>query len=201
MSNVYAKLLSVQRELKAPKSQWNAFSKFYYRKAEDIMEALKPICEKYQCVTFISDSLEYSGERLHIKSTAVFVDVETGERLECSAVARESISRKGMDDSQISGATSSYARKYALGALFLLDDSADIDNIEDGGKVDEKPSKKRKKGNTPERSVDEMKVEANDLLKAAKSREDVVAVYEAYPQLRNQKFNEALNKRIQEIES
>ena len=201
MSSVYAKLLSVQRELKAPKSQWNEFSKFYYRKAEDIMEALKPICEKYQCVTFISDSLEYSGERLHIKSTAVFVDVETGERLECSAVARESLARKGMDDSQISGATSSYARKYALGALFLLDDSADIDSLEDGDKVDEKASKKRKKGNAPEKSIDEMKVEANDLLKAAKSREDVVAIYESYPQLRNQKFNEALNKRIQEIES
>ena len=128
--SVYAKLLAVQAELKAPKGQTNTFGKYKYRSCEDILEAVKPILNKNKASLFISDTLEQIGERYYIKATATFIDAENGETIANTAYARESAEKKGMDDSQVTGATSSYARKYALNGLFLIDDTKDADTDE-----------------------------------------------------------------------
>lgn len=120
-------LLQIQAELKAPKSQFNSFGKYNYRSAEDILEAVKPLLVKYNCCLTINDEVVQVGDRIYIKSTATFHNSE-GQTLSVSAFAREAESKKGMDDSQVSGATASYAKKYALGNLFLLDDNKDADH-------------------------------------------------------------------------
>lgn len=127
---VREKLLAVQAELKAPKGQTNSFGKYKYRSCEDILESVKPLLKKYNATLVISDSLELIGERYYIKATATFQDVETDGVIENTAYARESAEKKGMDDSQVTGATSSYARKYALNGLFLIDDTKDADTDE-----------------------------------------------------------------------
>ena len=133
MSNVYEKLLTVQSELKAPKSQYNSFGKYNYRSAEDIVEAAKPLCKAHGILLTLSDSVELVGEKAYIKATASVVDVaDPSGRVEVSAYAREPLDKKGMDDSQITGAASSYARKYALNGLFAIDDTKDADGTNTG---------------------------------------------------------------------
>ena len=120
--SVYLKLLNVQSELKAPKSQYNSFGKYKYRSCEDILEALKPILNKNKATVIISDDILFVEGRHYIKATVKFIDTENGETVENSALAREDEIKKGMDSSQITGSVSSYARKYALNGLFLIDD-------------------------------------------------------------------------------
>lgn len=144
MSNVYEKLLTVQSELKAPKSQYNSFGKYNYRSAEDIVEAAKPLCKAHGILLTLSDSVELVGEKSYIKATASVVDVaDPSGRVEVSAYAREPLDKKGMDDSQITGAASSYARKYALNGLFAIDDTKDADSTNTGNvqKPPKTPSK------------------------------------------------------------
>ena len=128
--SVYQKLINTQEELKAPKNAYNSFGKYHYRSCEDILEGLKPVLKKNGATVVITDSIELVGDRYYVKATAKFVDIESGESVENSAYARESLDKKGMDDSQITGATSSYARKYALNGLFLIDDTKDADTDE-----------------------------------------------------------------------
>lgn len=142
MANIFEKLLDVQAELKAPKSQYNSFGKYHYRSAEDIVEAAKPLCKTHGILLTLSDSVELSGDKHYIKATARVVDVaDPSGVVEVSAYAREPIDKKGMDDSQITGAASSYARKYALNGLFAIDDTADADSTNDGQISAKKPSK------------------------------------------------------------
>ena len=122
---IYEKLSSIQEELKAPKNAYNSFGKYNYRSCEDILEGLKPVLKKYKATLFISDSLELIGDRYYVKAAVRLVDIETGETVENTAYAREELDKKGMDWSQITGATSSYARKYALNGMFLIDDTKD----------------------------------------------------------------------------
>lgn len=129
--NVREKLGAVQKTLKAPKSQYNSFGKYNYRSCEDILEAAKPLCIENGLILTISDDIVAVGERYYIKATAAVTDVKDGERVECSGIAREAEERKGMDASQVTGSTSSYARKYALGGLFALDDTKDADATND----------------------------------------------------------------------
>jgi len=144
------KLLEIQRELKAPKSQNNTFGHYKYRSCEDIIEAVKPIAHGLGCVLTLSDELVHFGsgekysvesdgsgkssaffnDRFYIKATATLLDTETAETISVSAFARESLSKKGMDESQITGTASSYARKYALNGLFAIDDTKDSDTNE-----------------------------------------------------------------------
>ena len=124
---VYAKLLEIQQALKAPKGQRNDFGKYNYRSCEDIVEAVKPLLGEQKAVLTISDEIKMIGERYYIFATAAIVDAETGERVEVTAQAREADSKKGMDPSQVTGATSSYARKYALNGLLAIDDTKDAD--------------------------------------------------------------------------
>ena len=125
--SVYKKLIEVQTKLKAPKNQYNSFGKYSYRNCEDILEALKPILKEVGATIIISDEVVSVNERYYVKATVKFIDTETGEAVEASANAREEDNKKGMDSSQLTGSTSSYARKYALNGLFAIDDTKDSD--------------------------------------------------------------------------
>jgi len=118
-------LIKIQQELKAPKNQFNAFAKYKYRSAEDIIEAAKPICHKYGYALMLSDEVIEVGGRVYVKATACLFDGEGN--ITCTGLAREEENKKGMDASQITGAASSYARKYALNGLFAIDDTKDAD--------------------------------------------------------------------------
>jgi hypothetical protein len=128
--SVNEKLLAVQVELKAPKNAYNSFGKYNYRSCEDILESVKPILAKNKATLTVCDDIVQIGERYYVKAKARFVDIETGDSVENVAFARESDDKKGMDASQVTGATSSYARKYALNGLFLIDDTKDVDTEE-----------------------------------------------------------------------
>lgn len=142
----FSALKKIQTELKAPKGQYNSFGKYAYRSCEDILEAVKPLLEKYNATVYITDEVVAVGERVYVKATATFV--EDGSMPICvSAFAREPLDRKGMDPSQITGATSSYARKYALNGLFLIDDNRDADT--DENKIESDARAKSSGGNTP----------------------------------------------------
>ena len=126
------KLMIIQQELKAPKSQYNSFGKYSYRSCEDILEAVKPILKKLSVCLILSDEIVNIGDRNYVKSTAILLNENDGAELKNTAYAREEETKKGMDGSQITGASSSYARKYALNGLFLIDDVKDSDttNVE-----------------------------------------------------------------------
>lgn len=129
--NIYEKLLNIQNELKAPKNQFNKFGNYKYRNAEDILEAVKPICLKYKAVINVRDTIIQVGDRYYVEATAYITDVEKpADYIENRACAREEESKKGMDSSQVTGATSSYARKYALNGLLCIDDTKDTDSEE-----------------------------------------------------------------------
>lgn len=148
------KLMNIQRDLKAPKNQFNAFGKYKYRSCEDILEAVKPLLVENKMTLVISDSIEGVNQKNYVKATVVLTDVENGDKIESAAYAREADNKKGMDDSQITGATSSYARKYALNGLFGIDDSKDADSTNTHGK--ETKSKPTKKKSTKTVSEDEI---------------------------------------------
>lgn len=127
------RVTALQNELKAPKSRYNSFGKYAYRSCEDIVEAVKPLCEKYGLMLHISDSIELVGQRFYIKAQAKLYDAsapQSGEWIGSIGWAREDETKKGMDGSQITGTASSYARKYALNGLLLIDDTKDADTDE-----------------------------------------------------------------------
>ena len=129
--SIFEKLSKVQMELKAPKGQYNSFGKYKYRSCEDILEAIKPILEKNKLTLRLTDELVCIGERYYVKATAYLYDTEKStDMLGTTAYARESEKKTGMDESQITGTASSYARKYALNGLFLIDDTKDADTDE-----------------------------------------------------------------------
>ena len=133
--NIYEKLLKAQVELKAPKGQYNSFGKYKYRSCEDILEALKPVLDKLKITLFIKDDVIEVNTRNYVKATITLVNIEKpDEIIETSALAREEETKKGMDGSQITGASSSYARKYALNGMFMIDDTKDSDSTNTHGK-------------------------------------------------------------------
>jgi len=119
-------LIKIQEELKAPKNQRNSFGNYNYRSCEDILEALKPLLSKYECYITITDNIELIGDRYYVRAMASLMNKD-GKSVSVSSYAREQLEKKGMDSSQITGATSSYARKYALNGLFAIDDARDAD--------------------------------------------------------------------------
>lgn len=151
---VYTKLMQVQSELKAPKGQYNSFGKYKYRSCEDILEALKPVLTKAEATVNISDELVLIGARYYVKAMATFVDVETGESVSGTAYAREEETKKGMDGSQITGTASSYARKYALNGLFLIDDTKDADTDE----CQQQGAAKAQQGSKPAANAQQYKI-------------------------------------------
>ena len=143
--SVYEKLLKIQGSLKAPKGQYNGFGKYKYRSCEDILEALKPLLVENKAVVTINDSLMQVGERYYVQAVATLIDVEDGEKVSVMAYAREALSKKGMDESQVTGATSSYARKYALNGLFAIDDNKDMDYMQGQYTSEDKDNNKQNK--------------------------------------------------------
>lgn len=124
------KLMFIQQELKAPKGQFNSFGKYKYRSCEDILEAVKPLLAQYGVTLIIGDEIELVGDRIYVRATAILKDVESDDVEINTAWAREDDAKKGMDGSQITGTASSYARKYCLNGLFLIDDTKDADTDE-----------------------------------------------------------------------
>lgn len=158
-NTIYEKLAAIQSELNVPKSQYNKFGNYNYRKAEDILDAVKPVARKHGCAVTCTDAVVMIGDRYYIKATATLTDFQTGGSVSTEAFAREEFEKKGMDGSQVTGASSSYARKYALGGLFCLDDNQDSDATNTGGSTAAKkpapapapkptPAKERIKGLT-----------------------------------------------------
>lgn len=161
--NLFEKLLYVQNTLKAPKSQYNKFGGYNYRNCEDILEAAKPICKEVNALVYLTDEIVLIGERYYVKTTACFVDVETTGKLCVVAYAREEESKKGMDGSQVTGASSSYARKYALNGLFDIDDTKDSDTTNTHGKEETPTPKKDKPKTSRELLIEKLKEKGIDL--------------------------------------
>ena len=148
--NKYEKLMLVQSKLKAPKGQYNSFGKYNYRSCEDILESVKPLLVEVGAALTISDAIINIGERFYIEATAQFIDIETGEKVENKALAREDETKKGQDLAQVTGSVSSYARKYALNGLFCIDDTKDSDATNKGDAIEPHTAPQIKKGtNTP----------------------------------------------------
>lgn len=136
-------LAEIQKNLKVPKLQYNSFGKYNYRNCEDILEAVKPLLG--DSVLTIEDDIQLKGERIYVKATAIFT---AGDKsISVSAFAREALTKKGMDEAQITGAASSYARKYALNGLFLIDDTKDSDSQDNSQKQQSKPATPEEIGN------------------------------------------------------
>ena len=139
------KLINIQAKLKAPKGNYNSFGKYKYRSCEDILEAVKPLLAEEGCTLTLADEVVLIGERYYIKATATISD---GNEIHfVTALARESDEKKGMDSSQVTGTASSYARKYALNGLFLIDDTKDADTDEYANTTKAQPKKVEKKTN------------------------------------------------------
>lgn len=161
---VYEKLMQVQSELKAPKNQYNSFGKYNYRSCEDILEGVKPLLLKVKATLTISDEIVQVADRIYVKATSTFTDIENGETITNSAYAREANDKKGMDESQVTGATSSYARKYCLNGLLCIDDTKDADTDERANekkarasKVESKSEKTEQKKSDEQEKSDEQK--------------------------------------------
>lgn len=156
-SPIFVTLQSIQQSLVAPKGQYNSFGKYSYRSAEDILEALKPILKEHDAVLILQDGIVQIGDRYYVEATATLYAV--GETIGTTAYAREDDSKKGMDGSQVTGAASSYARKYALNGLFMIDDNKDPDTDEyhnqnsQAGRTSQKTnSKQEQSANAPAKS-------------------------------------------------
>lgn len=185
---IYSKLCAIQSALKAPKSQFNKFGGYHYRKAEDILEAVKPLLSANGCILNCTDELVLIGERYYIKATATITAVEDGSQVTTTAFAREEEEKKGMDGSQVTGASSSYARKYALNGLLCIDDTADSDTTNVGQEGEKKAPQRAKpaapaqtakpaaKKPLPQRGSDEWNKWAEAIVSGWKSKQGKSAV-------------------------
>ena len=146
--NIHQKLQGIQSSLKAPKGQTNNFGGYRYRSAEDILTSVKPLLAEWACTLVITDEMVEVGGRVYVKSTAVIAstDDSSDSSIHVNAYAREAETKKGMDDAQITGSASSYARKYALNGLFAIDDTKDPDATNDHGSKLPKPTTKQSQG-------------------------------------------------------
>lgn len=152
-AHIYGKLMMIQQELKAPKGQYNSFAKYNYRSCEDILEAVKPLCIKNNATLLLNDAVQEVSGRFYVVATATLVDTESGDSASVTAYAREPQDKKGMDDSQITGMASSYARKYALNGLFCIDDTKDADTDEAKRQEDSPKNREKKQESKAETPV------------------------------------------------
>lgn len=166
-------LLEIQVELKAPKSQYNKFGGYKYRSTEDILQAVKPLLNKHGDSLELSDEPVLIGDWHYIKATATFKDHESGETTTVTGYARESASKKGMDDSQITGTASSYARKYALNGLFLIDDTKDADTDEYHQQQQPRPHRTSNKRPAPKKQMTQLQ---KDKAEYKRLRQEIIKV-------------------------
>ena len=192
--NLTQKLLNAQSELKAPKGQYNNFGKYKYRSAEDILEAVKPINAKHGVLLTITDEPVLVGDWHYIKATATITDGT--ESIVVTAYARESLNKKGMDDSQITGTASSYARKYALNGLYLIDDTKDADTDEyrnQGNKV-AKPATQAEIGNLKKEIIAFSKLMTDQGKNVKPEQVEQTLNITDYTKLNSEDVKEAVNK-------
>lgn len=168
------KLSRIQAELKAPKSQRNNFGNYNYRSCEDILEAVKPLLSREGLVLTITDSIEMVGNRYYVKATATVTDGE--KSISTTAYAREADGRKGMDESQVTGSSSSYARKYALNGLFCIDDTKDADTMDNTEKPKAAPKAKAKEEPKAPRKVDRLRTIAAAAKEIGVTNDDIKEV-------------------------
>lgn len=182
-------LQKIQSELKAPKNQYNRFGGYKYRNQEDILEAAKPLLKKYGCTLTVSDDLLMLGDRFYVKATATFTNKD-GKSVQTTAFAREELTKKGMDASQITGSASSYARKYALNGLFCIDDTKDADTMDNT-----QPPAQQSGG------ANETLALAIQELRSAQSRETLNSIYANYKAVlgSNQRFLDEMNTRAAQL--
>lgn len=199
-------LITIQSELKAPKSQFNKFGGYKYRKAEDILEAVKPLLAKQKCTLIISDDIVMIGYRIYVKATATIKN-EKGECETTTGWAREEENKKGMDGSQITGASSSYARKYALNGLFAIDDNADSDTTNTGQQdnVHQQTAQTQQQSQAtaqpaqPQYHPDNL-AEALEMVKRCVNRDNIKWVMNTYMPLNsNPQFMQALSAKRKEL--
>lgn len=194
-------LITIQSELKAPKSQFNKFGGYKYRKAEDILEAVKPLLAKQKCTLIISDDIVMIGNRIYVKATATIKN-EKGECETTTGWAREEETKKGMDGSQITGASSSYARKYALNGLFAIDDNADSDTTNTGQQQTAQTlqqSQATAQPAQPQYHPDNL-AEALEMVKRCVNRDNIKWVMGTYMPLNsNPQFMQALSAKRKEL--
>ena len=199
-------LIAIQSELKAPKSQFNKFGGYKYRKAEDILEAVKPLLNKQKCTLIITDDVVLIGNRIYVKATATIKN-EKGEFEETTGWAREEENKKGMDGSQITGASSSYARKYALNGLFAIDDNADSDTTNTGQQDNvhhqtaqtQQQSQATAQPAQPQYHPDNL-AEALEMVKRCVNRDNIKWVMGTYMPLNsNPQFMQALSAKRKEL--
>ena len=198
-------LINIQSELKAPKSQYNSFGKYQYRNAEDILEAVKPLLKKNNCQLTITDEIILIGDRYYVKATA---EITNGtEVVVTSALAREEESKKGMDSAQLTGATSSYARKYALNGLFCIDDTKDSDYNNQGDKSEKTEAPKQVSVPAPKEAkqapnVPPIPEEVLKEIAEAQTNDDINKLWKKYVNLRvNPDFKPKLTARNDEIKN
>lgn len=176
-------LVEIQSRLKAPKSNYNSFGKYKYRSCEDILSAVKPLLHEYNCHLTISDEIVELAGRVYVKATATLETHDKSSRVTTSAYAREDDSKKGMDGSQVTGASSSYARKYALNGLFAIDDTKDADAL-----------------NTSEAYTEKQPAGWEKEIESANTKEELLAVHTAHPELhQNKLFLGALSERKKKL--
>jgi hypothetical protein len=196
-------LINIQSELKAPKSQYNSFGKYQYRNAEDILEAVKPLLKKNNCHLTITDEIILIGDRYYVKATA---EITNGtEVVVTSALAREEESKKGMDSAQLTGATSSYARKYALNGLFCIDDTKDSDYNNQGDKGGQESAKQVPTPTKEVKQAPNVPPIPEEVLKEiaeAQTNDDINKLWKKYVNLRvNPDFKPKLTTRNDEIKN
>lgn len=173
---IYKKLLNIQKELNVPKGQYNEFGGYSYRNAEDILNAIKPLLWENECTAFFrKDVIEQVGDRYYLVATFDFVDISTGEKITVEARAREEEKKKGMDASQITGAASSYARKYALNGIFLIDDAKDADTNEYQKQQKQGANTKQQKQYINDNQLQQIYNSINQLAQMTNQKPDIVA--------------------------
>ena len=199
-------LISIQSELKAPKTQYNKFGGYKYRKAEDILEAVKPLLAKQKCTLIITDDIVMVGSRIYVKATATIKN-EKGEYETSTGWAREEETKKGMDGSQITGASSSYARKYALNGLLAIDDNADSDTTNDGQhQAAQQQSSQQAQAAQPAQQTATPQYHPNDINEAIHmvsrcvNKDNLVWVMQTYqPLMSNAQFMQTLSAKRKEL--
>ena len=193
---IYTKLATIQKKLKCEKSQYNSFGKYKYRSCEDILKAVKPLLDETKTVLTLSDELVAIGERYYVKATATLLDTEESKDvpfISTTAYAREEETKKGMDGSQITGTASSYARKYALGGLFDIDDGIDSDVTNTGeAKTARAKTSVQQKSKIDFDAIDER-------IKNAETVDEVRKIYAAIPKPLQKYFEEKCKDRIIDI--
>ena len=168
--NVYEKLANVQSALKAPKGQYNSFGKYKYRSCEDIVESVKPLLKQNGLLLTMTDEIRNIEGRFYVVATATIIDIADGKSIMATAYAREEETKKGMDGSQVTGASSSYARKYALNGLFAIDDNKDSDATNTGDNEPKAEPKAEPKQESPRKMLiarlNELNIDVNAYAKA-----------------------------------